>query len=83
MNPARFDTWFWMGRTQYWGRISGEFVITWRWPWRRKIYCISTDEMRVGHPRVAFRLRWGTSLDQFTQSRLVECSPPESFRGST
>jgi hypothetical protein len=63
-----------MGRTQPW-----EFIITWRLPWRRRMYDISMDQYMIGYPRVALRLRWGGSCDQYMPRQLIRSGLPESF----
>jgi hypothetical protein len=51
--------WFWMGRTERW-----EWAVTFRLPWRRKMYDLSRDAMVIGYPRVGLRIRWGCSIDR-------------------
>jgi hypothetical protein len=66
--------WLWMGRTQPW-----EFVITFRLPWRRRMYEINTDQIVLGYPRVSLRLRWGVTCDRYEPKRLVRAELPQSF----
>lgn len=59
------NAWFGIGRV--WRNTSGgrivENYLTLRMPWKRRLYCINTDDVLYGHPRLVLRFKFGWVID--------------------